>query len=266
MSNGQRSQGLFLALYVSGVKREIAQPALLLSQSMFICLVLFIFSHLWKTAFASGFSGSAMPADYVWYLLATEMVVLGTPQIFREMQEEVRSGDVMQRLLKPLAYPLFALCDGCGRASVRIVVLGLVGLIFALIVTGRPPGSLPGFAVALALVPFAAATLLVFHAVIGLLAVWMFDSIPVYWVFSKCMFLLGGLMIPVSIYPLWLQWLSAFTPFYAMLYGVGRHVSSFSLPAVLLSIGLLAVWAGLAALLTVWLYRRVTKTIALGGG
>jgi ABC-2 type transport system permease protein len=148
---------------------------------------------------------------------------------------------------------------------VRTLVLGLIGTAFTLVATGQAHGY-HGFIAALLLVPLSTAVLLLFYTAIGLLSVWMFDAMPVYWVFSKAMYVLGGLMIPISIYPDWLQRVAACTPFYALLYGVSRQTISFSADIFILSATMLAGWAVLAVVLICRIYSRVNRTICLGGG
>jgi ABC-type uncharacterized transport system permease subunit len=53
---------------------------------------------------------------------------------------------------------------------------------------------------------------------IGLLDVWGQYARPVYWIWQKSLFVLGGLMLPLSLYPSWMQKLAAVTPFPAMVY------------------------------------------------
>jgi ABC-2 type transport system permease protein len=48
---------------------------------------------------------------------------------------------------------------------------------------------------------------------IGLLAFWLHDVAPVYWVWQKLMFVLGGLLLPLELYPAFIQRVAAFTPF-----------------------------------------------------
>ena len=45
-----------------------------------------------------------------------------------------------------------------------------------------------------------------------LLAFWLQDVAPVYWVWQKLMFVLGGLMLPLELYPAFIQRAAAFTP------------------------------------------------------
>jgi ABC-type uncharacterized transport system permease subunit len=59
---------------------------------------------------------------------------------------------------------------------------------------------------------------------IGLLAFWLQDVSPVYWVWQKLMFVLGGLMLPLDLYPSVVQRAAEFTPFPVLLAGPASFV------------------------------------------
>ena len=61
-----------------------------------------------------------------------------------------------------------------------------------------------------------------FHAAIGCAAFWLQDASPVYWIWQKFNFVLGGLILPLSLYPEWLQKVAYLSPFSALLNGTGR--------------------------------------------
>ena len=256
---------VMFAMFRIGLKRELLQPSLLISQSIFLTVLLFIFSSLWHTIFANNFSEGVKAGDFVWYILVTELVTLTSPRLFREMQEEILSGDVLQRLLKPFPYPLLFIGEGCGIIFVRFIFMGALGFILAYFFTGGFPHDMSGLLTALALYPLAALALLLFSTAIGLLSGWLGDVLPLYWVFTKLMYVLGGLYLPLYIYPQWMQGIAICTPFYAMMYGIARHVIQPESSSAIISLMLLLFWCTAIGLLVAFLYRRLTKNITVSG-
>src|SRR4029079_207857 len=63
---------------------------------------------------------------------------------------------------------------------------------------------------------------------IGLLAFWMQDVSPVYWVCQKLLFVLGGMMLPLHLYPEVVQRLAAVTPLAVLLPPRGAFVCGVS--------------------------------------
>ena len=105
-----------------------------------------------------------------------------------------------------------------------------------------------------------------FQAAIGCLAVWMQDVSPIYWVWQKAAFLLGGLVLPLSLYPDWLHAIARWSPFAALLYGPGRMASGFDARTALEVAALVGGWSVVAVLLVRGLHARAMRVIDVNGG
>jgi ABC-2 type transport system permease protein len=77
---------------------------------------------------------------------------------------------------------------------------------------------------------------------------------------------LGGLILPLSIYPDWLRAVAEWTPFAAMLYGPGRTAVAFDPGAAAVAVALLLAWGAAAAAFLFWLYRRGLRVLDVNGG
>jgi len=104
------------------------------------------------------------------------------------------------------------------------------------------------------------------HLWIGLLAFWLEDVSPVYWVWQKLMFVLGGLMMPLEFYPQFIQKAAAFTPFPVLL----ADPASFVVWNRLVTPGALArslvIWCCATAIAVWWTFRRATSALTINGG
>jgi ABC-2 type transport system permease protein len=103
------------------------------------------------------------------------------------------------------------------------------------------------------------------HLCIGLLAFWLEDVTPVYWVAQKLLFVLGGLMMPIELYPDVIRRIAAWTPFPSMLDGPASYVLTGGGGELEIASSL-AIWGGLAILAVYALSRRVLSTITINGG
>jgi ABC-2 type transport system permease protein len=122
----------------------------------------------------------------------------------------------------------------------------------------------------LAVVPLglgASALITALHLGIGLLAFWLQDVAPVYWVWQKLMFVLGGLMLPLELYPALVQRAALFTPFPSLLASPASFVlgtSHLVTPGALAAT--LVLWSGaIAAALSVVLRLAMSKVTINGG-
>jgi ABC-2 type transport system permease protein len=104
------------------------------------------------------------------------------------------------------------------------------------------------------------------NATIGLSAFWIVDASPVQWVWQKSSFVLGGLFVPLSLYPSWLRTLALMTPFSALLHGPGSMVFGFDPRAAVHTALKLVAWIAVATVLLVVLHRRGLRVVNIHGG
>lgn len=241
------------------------ERAELYGRMAFFAVILGVFSSLWRVVAEAGMPLGADPNALVWYLAATEWILLSAPPIHVEIQEAIRRGDVVYRLVHPASYWVAEFATGLGLLAVRAPLLGLTAFLCAFAFTG----STPPVAVLLVVVPFgiaASALITALYLGIGLLAFWLHDVAPIYWVWQKLMFVLGGLMLPIQLYPTLVQRAAAVTPFPSLL----AAPASFMLGARLVSPGALAIslalWSGATAFAVSWIFRRAVSTVTINGG
>jgi ABC-2 type transport system permease protein len=243
-----------------------AEPGELLGRALFFPLLLGIFSALWRAVGEAGMPLGTTPATLVWYLAVTEWVLLGSPLMHLEIEQEVRRGEIAYHLPRPSSYVLSCFARGLGALAVRSPLLGTVGFACAFAYSGGLPAEPRGLCYALPLGVVAQIVLLAFNLTIGLLAFWLQSVSPVYWIWQKSAFVLGGLMLPLELYPALVQRLARFTPFPSILYGPGRFVlGAPSHHAALLALSLSG-WLTAALLLASAVYARALRTLAVNGG
>lgn len=242
-----------------------AERATLYGRALFFGVILGVFSALWRAVAEAGMPLAARHQDLVWYLATTEWILLSAPLRHLEIQEQVRRGDVAYQLPRPVSYPRATFAQCLGTLLVQAPILGGVAFGCAFAFTG----TLPSARAVLFVVPFglvAAAVLAELYVALGLLSFWLSDATPLYWVASKLMFILGGLMLPLELYPGWLQLVASCTPFPSLLAGPGGLLLH-GPDAGVLSLALrLGVWAVLLFGLVELLFRRAVRSLQVGGG
>ncbi|HEY2409228.1 MAG TPA: hypothetical protein VGI10_24655 [Polyangiaceae bacterium] len=243
-----------------------AERGELLGRALFFPIILGVFAALWRAVGEAGMPLARTPSTLVWYLASTEWVLLSTPPVHFEIEQEVRRGDIAYHLPRPSSYAVSAFAQGLGVLSVRAPVLAAAAFVCAF-VYGK---GLPEHPLALLyVVPFGLAAqvvLLTFQLTIGLLAFWLQNVGPVYWVWQKSAFVLGGLMLPLELYPAAVQRLAHFTPFPALLYGPARFILGAPPTHGVELAWALAGWFAVAVLLATAVYGRALRALAVNGG
>jgi viologen exporter family transport system permease protein len=252
----------FARISIAQARRERGE---LYGRAVFFVVVLGVFSSLWRAAAEAGMPMGGDPRALVWYLAATEWILLSAPPIHVDIQEAIRRGDVVYRLGRPASYVMAELASGLGLLAVRAPLLGMTAFVCATAFTGwiPPAGAL------LVLVPFglvAAALMTALHVWIGLLAFWLDDVSPLYWLWQKAMFVLGGLMLPLELYPSFIQRAAAFTPFPVMLAEPASLLLRHDAVAPAALARQLAFWSVVTAFALWWIFRRATSALEINGG
>ncbi|MGE3166937.1 MAG: hypothetical protein AB7O52_18690, partial [Planctomycetota bacterium] len=224
----------------------------------------FVFQRLWATIAID--QSDASWNQMLWYLALTEWITLSIPTVHLDIEADVRSGDIAYQLPRPTSYLFARLAGGAGTVVVRLAVLGVLGFGMTYALAG---GAVPaGIQLAQALLVGLGASGLALICVvgIGITALWLQDVSPIYWAWQKSVFVLGGLFVPLTLYPGWLRSVAEWTPCHVLLYGVGSRVLPSPELSTVAVIVRLAAWSALLLLLVVLLYRRAVARLDLNGG
>jgi ABC-2 type transport system permease protein len=252
----------FARIAAAQARRERAD---LYGRMVFFVIILGVFSSLWRAVGEAGMPIAADPKALVWYLAATEWILLSAPPIYFEIQEAIRRGDHVYRLSHPVSFVMAEFASGLGLLAWRAPALGLTAFICAFVFTGWIPSPM-AFAIFVPLGLVASTLLTALYVPLGLLSFWLDDVSPVFWVWQKLLFVLGGLMLPLELYPRFIQHVAALTPFPSLLAGPASFVMGQGVMTPAMLVRRLFVWSCATALATAWLYRRALSNVSINGG
>ena len=246
-----------LAMLRIGASAAWAARAVLLGRVVLYLLVIALLSAFWDLVAAEnlpGTSAALLPAGgLAVYIGVTEWIVLSVPAIHLRLEDDIRSGAIEAHLLRPIAYPLMRVAEGCGSLLVRQVALGTVGVI-ALALSGHaaPSPVIWPWIVVLGVLGGLVGVLL--YALVGMCAFWVRRTVPIYLCVQKMSFLLGGLLAPLTLYPDWLRSIGEASPFAAQLYWPAVGVIAPRMATVSRALTMELLWVAiLAALLAlIW--------------
>jgi ABC-2 type transport system permease protein len=248
------------------IRQGLADRGALIGRLAFYAVILFIFSKLWTLVAERGAVPGASVRDLLWYLAVTEWVALSLPLIHLHIESDVRGGDIAYKLPRPISYLGGRLAESAGDFLLRAGTLAVAGAGLATWMVGGLPDDPRGLLLAIPLGVMAGWVGLCFHAAIGLCAVWLQDCSPVYWIWQKCAFILGGLLLPLEIYPPWLREIASWTPFSAIMHGPGRMAFGWQPEVAALVAVKLLLWGVVATVVLVWVYTRALRALDVNGG
>lgn len=236
-----------------------------LGLSIFLITCLVIFSHIWQIAASKKGAIHFTPSELLWYIALNEWVLISLPDIHEDMEEDLRSGRLAYLLPRPISYLGATFATALGSLFVNLLTLGAVTFLFTWWQVGFPFHFTSLFFTFIFAISSGIIGVL-FLMLIGMLAFWIREINPVFWMFEKLLLMLGGLMLPLSIYPLWMQKLALFTPFPAILSN-RSHLVIDSAPLAMTHLAItLAFWTAFASLVLYFLYRKGEKILNIEGG
>jgi ABC-2 type transport system permease protein len=236
-----------------------------------IQMVLFIgvFMALWTTAF--GVSGRVEMAGFslvevVWYLAMTETIALSSSRVFIEIGEAVRAGDLAYTLARPLSYPFYQVANSLGNSAPRFLLNLLTGVAVVWIGMGQVAGSTPGMIAFVGMATLALLLDALVAVLIGLLAFWIEEVMPVFWIYQKLLFTVGGMFLPLELFPDWLRRIAEWLPFQFITYVPARAFVAFEPEFVLQAVVGQVVYVVILTALVALVWRRAQRRLVVHGG
>ena len=255
----------YLTVFKITVVNDLMYSRNFLGQLLFFGLFLFVYSFLWRVVFKGGQIEGFTFVKMMWYFMFTESIMLAKFAFHGEMAQDIKTGDIAYHLNKPYSYLLFMYAKYLSSSLVR---MGM-NLIFGSLILFVTLHEAPVTPVNLILGVLSAITGLTinftFYFLIGMSAFWFEENTAFSFIYSKFLFTVGGLFIPVEFFPEWLKQLSDKLPFMYILNapakvyieGIDEFLRVF--PIQLMQVG---IWAGLIGIL----FFAGTKKLAINGG
>jgi ABC-2 type transport system permease protein len=263
--------GAVWAFVVLGWRRAIAERAALAGRLLLYLLILAIFRQLWlATPLHELGPGAPTAADLLWYVAVTEWIVFAAGIPYRTVEEQIRSGQIESALLRPLPYAAATLAEWSGATAFYLLVMGIAGLAAAAWLTGTVPLTAATAGLIALSSTIGCAVALLFQLQLGYAAAWLGTSAPLFWIWQKLLFVCGGLLLPLTLYPPALRVLAEYGPFAAILFApaslilapTGISPTGISVADIL---GRQLAWFATIAMLTVLVDRAATARLRQRG-
>ncbi|HEY74480.1 MAG TPA: ABC transporter permease, partial [Thermoflexia bacterium] len=178
----------------------------------------------------------------------------------------VKAGDLAYTLARPLSYPWYQVANSLGGSAPRL----LINLLAATAVVGigmrEAAGSLPGLLAFLGMAALALLLDALIAVLIGLLAFWIEEVMPAFWIYQKLLFTVGGLFLPLEMFPDWLRRVAEWLPFQFITYVPARAFVDFDTEFVLRAVAGQVIYIAIFAALMMLVWRRAQRRLVVHGG
>jgi len=203
----------------------------------------------------------------IWYLIVGELVVLSKSNVFSEVAEDVKKGQIAYMLNKPYNYIFYCFSNSLGEIGTRLLTNiflgGLMGLLYV--------GPLQHFN--LLHLPFILISILLgifinffIYISLALTAFWLEENSAFMWIYNKLVFTLGGMLIPLEMFPDWLEKGARYLPFAYVTYGPAKLAVDFNWGSYINTVSIQVGYLLIFILLSLGVFRRGVKALNVNGG
>lgn len=240
-----------------------------IARNIFLVFIVYVMLLLWKVIYGeqegsvAGFTLNQM----IWYLIVTEIVTLSKSNIFREVSEDVKKGNIAYLLNKPYHYVIYCFANSLGEILTRLVGNLVVALAIGLLYVGPlQPFSLKHLPFILLSILFGIFLNFFIYINLALTAFWLEDNTAITWIYSKLVFTLGGMLIPLELFPNWLASVARYLPFAYVTYGPARLAVNFNLIDFIHTISYQLGFLFIFILISAVVFRRGVRVLNVNGG
>jgi ABC-2 type transport system permease protein len=257
----------YLRVFAFAARDQLVYMPAFLFRNFFFVVILFTFFSLWRVVFAgrAALSGFTM-IQMLWYLTFTETIELSKSRSLFAIQEEVKDGTLAVTLSRPYSYVLYNLARSLGESYVKMFPMLAVGFALAMLFVGPLPGYFTALPFGMILIALGLLLTNLWLIVINLLSFWSEETLPYYWIVQKLIFILGGLFIPVDLFPDWLSGTARFLPFAFSAYWPAVTMVDFSTEKLLTGLAGAVFYAVVLGGLAAFLYARGRRRVCAQGG
>lgn len=233
-------------------------------------IIIFIYFNLWQYMYsdpAQVINGYSM-VQMIWYVTMTEILwmSLNGRKLCNLICDDVRGGNIVYKINKPYSYVGYCLANHLGKFVVKFIIYLILGFLLGFILLGEFPNiTLVQFLLVMLSSVFATIISILLITSIGLLAFFIEDSNPFYWIYSKFILVLGTLF-PIEFFPKVIRGVMSFSPIFVVSYGPAKLFVDFSYESCLEIFIAQGIYLVICYLICVFIYRRGVKRINVNGG
>lgn len=195
------------------------------------------------------------------------VMMLNLRNISRVIAQDVQSGNIEILLNKPTSYLSYRMWWQIGSGLFPFLVTTILGSIAMVLIVGIPETMTIGIFLPTIFLVFIGACVLtlILYAIVGLLAFWMEEINPIFWIVDKAVMILGGSYLPVALFPDFLYKIALYSPFGASVF-VSHTVNKTWQTNWYMLLGIQAFWIIALGVTISILFTQAKKRVSVNGG
>lgn len=183
------------------------------------------------------------------------------------IMQDVQTGNVEVLFSKPISYLYYRMWWSVGSGLYSFIVITILGTTFLGFLIGFPSTMTTGIFIPTLLLAilFGAILTLFLYSVVGLLAFWVEDITPLFWMVDKTVMILGGSYLPVALFPAFMYKMALYSPFGASQF-ITHTVSKTWQTNWYQLIGIQLFWITLLGIIVYFMFEKAKNKVSVNGG
>jgi len=186
--------------------------------------------------------------------------------ISNRISEVIKSGDIAIYLCRPVNFVKSLLAEGVGSKVINFFIF----IILLIVMTNLFNLPYPKGVILVIFLIYAILMILfdiVLYVLIGGLSFWFVEIWGIRASIEQIIWILSGRVLPLSLFPSWLQSFMAFTPFMYLEYTFASiYLGKLTIEEALNAMGIFMIWIVLMILLMKYLYKKGFRKLEAFGG
>jgi ABC-2 type transport system permease protein len=187
--------------------------------------------------------------------------------VARSIMRDIQSGNIEVFLNRPISYLSYKTWWQIGSGIYSFLLVAILGSLGLFFIIGIPTTMTIGIFLPTLFLVFLGASILTLlvYALVGVLAFWIEDINPVFWIVDKAVMILGGSYLPIALFPPFLYKIALYSPFGASQFITHTVNESWKSDwYVLILIQLF--WIIVSAIVLYFLYSKAKNKLSVNGG
>ncbi len=233
-------------------------------------IIIFTFFNLWMYIYddTSNIINGYTMNQMIWYMVITEAIYMSVEgrHICKIIKQDIRSGNIAYNLNKPYNYILYNLSSSLGDVSTKLPIYLILGSLTGILFLKTLPNlNITSILIVLISMLLAIIINILLCIFIGLFSLFIEDSMPFYWIYSKLILILG-ILFPIEYFPLKIQKIIELSPIYVVSYGPAKLFVDFSYNKSLNIIIMQLIYVIISYLICLLIYKKGVKKLNVNGG
>jgi ABC-2 type transport system permease protein len=233
----------------------------------FIILIITVYILLWGNLYSQNVKTGFSFKELIWYLIINQIVFSNNMDLFRQIENDIKSGNIAYHFNKPYSYPAFIFFDSLGKVFLRFAVNMFFGILLGMIFIGSlPVFKLINIIPILVMMCLGITLNLIIYILISLTSFWLEENKPFIWIYRQFIFAFGGFLLPLTLFPEKLYKLMINMPWTYVSYHTSNSIVHFNPKLFFTTVAWQLSYIALFSVLVYFVFRKGAEALNVNGG